>query len=237
MAYTVGASVEDSSGLAALTVFDAPNFTAVAGDTLIACLAYFSTNVVPTISDIVGTNDTWTEVEAGIWDAESASSLRIFYLNNASAGSCTVRASFGSAVDYPGIWVLAVSGLAAAPLDDATFAYQVSPGNATDAVTSGNLNTLAMQPAMIFGYGLCLKDDTPATGTGFTSIASGHFFGGVIEKGRIEHKRVTATTPTKATFTAVDTTFDWLSATVAFKEYVAPTPPPPPLGRRYYVMP
>lgn len=222
--YVVRSMVEHSLSSLDQTTIDAPNFTALAGDMFIAVVFYTNTTAVTiTLSDTVGSNDTWTQAESGIHEVSPTSKgLNVFYLTNAAAGSCTVRASMSAAVNDLSIMVVPVANLAASPFDDAEFAYQVTPSG-TDAITTANV-VLSAQPQMIFGVsvrtsGLNIQD----VGTGFTNIGTAITLEGIAPaRARLEHKRVTSTTGTAATFTG-DALRNYISATVAFKEYVTPS--------------
>ncbi len=203
MPYTVGTLVETASASTGQTTVDAPNITAVAGDALLAYVGYYqSTAVTITLSDTVGTNDTWTQMGTGYHQGAYADSYRVFILPSAAAGSCTVRATFsGDTADYPSILVVPITGLDASPFDQIVWASQGAPGTGTDAVTVSSA-TLAAQPAAVFGFCRTGNGNAPPNvGTGFTNIGTFWIGGGAV-RGRLEHKRVTSTSATAATFTA-----------------------------------
>lgn len=208
MAYAVG-TVRIGEGDVDDTFADAANFTAVAGDCLIAISMAIVTGESVSLSDTVGGNDTWTRMETGFsgesWQIEA------HYLPVASAGSCTVRSQWTGLPSYAVIYVIPVSGLTTTPFLDVVFNAQAIPGTGADAVTTGNSGTLGGQPAMLLGLSRCGPYTTnPSTGTGYTSV----FVGNSI---RVEHKRVTTTTADAATFTAGDDTLH-LSVLVAMLE-------------------
>lgn len=219
MTYTVGTIHETSANSVAQSSIDAPNFTATAGDTLIAILQWGTpSTATATLNDSVGTNDTWTECGSGVIDGTAQLQMRAFRLDNAAAGSCTVHAVFGHTVDFPAIIIIPVSGLANPSFDKSAFAVQNSPGTGTDALTGGSTGTLAAQPAMILGLSSDFNNTTtPAAGTGFTSIGTGWTYGGTAGM-RVEHKRVTSTSSVSATFTAGTGTDPHASVTLAFDE-------------------
>lgn len=204
MPYTIGSPVENSIDGTGQSTVDAPNFTAVAGDLLIAAVVSFGAGGISfTLSDTVGANDSWTEVGSGLINGNDR--LKLFFLPNAAAGSCTVRCTFGSAVDYPAIYVVPVSGIVTSlPNDMSAFQAQATPTTGTDAVSSGATATLSSQPQLVFGFSLETANNTgPAVGTGNTNIGVGWTFGGGTNACRAQHRRVTATTAVAATFTAV----------------------------------
>jgi len=206
MAYTVGTLVETASPNTGQTIVESPNFTAVAGDVLIAIVSYFqSTALTIALSDTVGTNDSWGEMGSGYHNGYT-DAYRAFYRYGVGAGSCTIRATFsGDTADYPAIVVFPVTGLENGsptdPFDQIVWASQASPGTATDAVTVSS-GSLATQPAAVFGFcRVGTSNDPPAIGTGFTNIGT-FWIGAAAVRARLEHKRVTSTAATAATFTA-----------------------------------
>lgn len=209
---------------------DAPNFTAEAGDTLICVITYVDPFIVNvTLQDIVGSNDTWVECETGIYASDNYG-IRVFYLPSATAGSCTIRATSDNSTGMC-ISVIPVAKLLTTSVyEDSEFLLQTTPGTSADAIGTNNFGTLTTQPQMILGITFVAvgngfrAGETPDIGSGFTSIGVGMNSEGsnVINHMRIEHKRVTATTATKASFTCPTAggTYDYISATVAFREFV-----------------
>ncbi len=219
MPYAVGTTYEFSRNATAVTTVDAPNFTAVAGETLIATVSSTgSGGPTRTLSDTVGTNDTWTLLRAA---SDSTTHLAIYMLQDCAAGSCTVRCTWSGNIDYPGISVTRVTGLDASAFNDAgVHQVQTAPGTGTDALTSTNTGTLSSQPRMVFGVSYSYTATaTPSTGTGFTNIGAIWNFDGAFGLcTRLEHKRVTATTAVAATFTTTQGSDSHLTMVVTLKE-------------------
>lgn len=205
MAYTVGTAVEAANGGTTQTIVDSPNFTAVTGDCLLAIVRYYqSTTTAFTLSDTVGTNDTWSELGSGYHPGSYASAFHAYTCTSVTGGSCTVRAdSGGNTTDYPAIVVVAFTGLNSNPLDQIIWNSQTAPGSGTDAVTSGNSATLATQPSAVIGFCHQTNDTSvAAVGTGFTNIIGTGWVSGGNQHLRVEHQRVTSTSALAATFTA-----------------------------------
>jgi len=226
VAYVVGTTYEFSRNATAVTTVDAPNFTAVAGETLIATVSSTGSGT-PTraLSDTVGTNDTWTLLRA---TATGTTHIAFYMLQNCAAGSCTIRCTWSSGTqDYPGIAITRVTGLHASAFDDAgVHQVQTSPGTGTDAITSGNTGTLSSQPRMVLGVSYSYTGTaTPSTGTGYTNIgAIWNFEGAFGLCARLEHKRVTATTAVATTFTTTQGSDTHLTMAVTLKESVGGGP-------------
>lgn len=195
MPYAIENFVTQAAGGGSPSTWDSANFTAVAGETLIAFLNWKNDVSVTSLTDIVGTNDSWTLVGSGVVNG-TADRWRAYYLENVAAGSCTLRVTWSGGVGSPKFNIVAVSGLAASPLDTFAENIQVSPGTGTDAITSGLTPTLAAQPAMLLGGSWNYTAlDPPAVGTDFINIGTD------TARNRFEHKRLTATDAVAATFT------------------------------------
>lgn len=140
--------------------------------------------------------------------------VTIFYLPNCPSGITTLTATYNGGT--PGTCILRVleySGIATStPLIIAGVpAVQSSPGTATDAISTGNVN-VSSQPALFFGWSLDSSQNGFASGTGYNSRASTTF-------GVWEDKRVTATGNNAATFTSVSHGTDqFISTALAFAE-------------------
>ncbi len=207
MPYAVSLTVQNSVNAATQYSVSSPNFTAIAGETMIAVVSTYGTDAPYTLADTVGSNNSWAEIGTGIYESVGATgSLRAYILNNASAGSCTIKATVDSSfADYPGIVVMSLSGLIASPLDKHAFSSQTNPGTGTDALT---ISTAALtgQPAAIIGvdFNPTSGSAAPLSGTGFTNLGllwdyEGTYAAGT---GRAQHKRVTSTSAQTSTMTA-----------------------------------
>jgi hypothetical protein len=67
-----------TAGGSGVTEVDSPNFTAIAGDTLIAVCYVLYDDLVPALSDLVGSNDTWTQIESGFTTIRISGSMPSF---------------------------------------------------------------------------------------------------------------------------------------------------------------
>lgn len=225
MPYSIVGSVHEfSRNAVGVTTVDAPAFTPTAGNHLLAIISYSHGTAAQsaTLSDTTGSNDTWNELETGAY--ASLNGMRAFLLDNAAAASTTVRATFGANVDYPTIVVVEISGLHASAFLDAAFGLSAAPGQGADAITSGNLGTLSAQPAALIGvtYDIGGGNATPTPGTSHTDIGAVWTYEGALSSaaGRVEHRRLTATTATAATFTAAAAAggFTYLACSIALRE-------------------
>lgn len=173
-----------------------------AGSLLIACFTYSpgATDQTFTVSDTVGTNDTWSEVPGNLFGSGDNFGMRMFYLPNAASGATTVRCTIvggGESFQWGTLSIFEYSGIATTtPLVGQASQLQLSPGTGTDAVSSGNTGTLTAQPAMVFGIGLGWDVANSAIGSTYTDR-------GVVGSStmRAGDKRVTDTTAVSATFT------------------------------------
>jgi len=186
-----------------------------AGGLLIAVIKFdfFATETI-TMSDVTGTNDTWTQ--CGGYISGSGKKLAMFRLENCASGTLNARATFvGGDVSQAAISVYEFSGLQTAGFDKTTGQYQFDPGTSADAVTSGATAALAGQPALVFGftYKFAGTGIVPSSGTAYTSLNSVW-----TDAGRGEHKRVTATTAVAGTFTAGATSQEHLTFVATFLE-------------------
>ena len=209
------------------------SITILQGDLIIAYVKYESgSSKTVTLDDTLGTNDTWTEIESGHHDGTLSAGVRCFYLPNAAVGVSTIRATFSAGVDRPAIFVMSISNMALAPFDDVVYQSQIDPGTGANAVTSSNLGVLTTQPQMILGishqFAVSLRS-APRSGTGFTDLGSYFDYEGTeLSLAKVEHKRVTSTAATAATFTATNADHDFISVAMAFKEFVTLEAPLPP---------
>lgn len=209
MTYSILNFVESDGPWTNATTHAAPNFTVTAGSALVAFVwSSDGGGITKTMSDIVGSNDSWSQI--GTEQSSGSNRFNAFLLLNAPGGSCTAECAFSSAVDYPAVAVVELSGIAtSSALVGNAANSQAAPGTGTDGVTSGNTGTLTSQPAAV----LAMTQDTntgatPAAGTGYTSQDSYRAwdYGGATLGARFEHKRVTATTAVAGTFTAGEDT-------------------------------
>lgn len=201
--YVFEGQVENSDNATGTSSVVAPAISVNTGDLLIMVVA-FDNAANPTGTPSSSPANTWTQLATGIHDG-SQYGMRAWYSYNSASGSTTCTWTGSS--NYPAIAVYRFSGIRSAsdPLTGTpTFGNQASPGTGTDGVTSGN-TTPGGQPALVFGFGFDVLGTTPAptAGTGYISTTAVWDYDGAISvSARAEHKRVTSTSATAATFTA-----------------------------------
>jgi len=231
MTFAVGTHEWNTTSGSGLTTWDSVNFTAVAGDTLIAIVTYQgATAVLSSLQDTVGGNDTWTEI-TGAANSDATTKVRAWYLEGAAAGSCTIRATWTtSTVNFPSMLIVPVSGLATGGPIDAISSLQTTPTTATDAVTSGTLVFGAdSAPAAVFGF-------SRNEGSGAQPNAGTNFTGLDVASVRVdfEHKRVTTEDNTAATFTNTGASADdHITIGILWGEAETTVQ----MGRRIYILP
>ena len=204
--YAFVSQVENSDNATGVGSIVAPAITVSAGNLLVAIVGYDWTNASPRTGTLSSSpTNTWTEMASGTFNGQYG--IRAYYSWNSASGSTTCTWTPNTNVNYPSIAVFQFSGIRSAsdPLTGTpVFGSQASPGTGTDGVTSGN-TTPGGQPALVFGFGFDVLGTTPApvAGTGYTSLTAVWDYDGVISvSARGEHKRVTSTSATAATFTA-----------------------------------
>lgn len=146
-------------------------------------------------------------LDAKLSDTTNGVGDALWRIENSSAGTIVITATFTPATDFRIIRVLEIGGVKpSAALDGHNANQQSAPGTGTDAIVSGNAIN-ANQPALILG--VCSDNDdinltAPAVGTGFASEATGGtFLGAFTAYVRYESKRITTSGgAVAATFTA-----------------------------------
>ena len=222
MAYSVGTLQSTVSSSSSVSTLDSPNFTAVAGDCLIAFVQWEVIAAVLSLSDIVGSNDGWIHVAAcdftsGVRESEC------WILPNCAAGSCTIRATFSvNPANFPTIVIIPVSGIAADPDEVGITNNQSVPGTATDAVTSGSITPTYTGGAAAGVFGIVRNNSSanfPAAGTGMTDL------GTIGTRVRVQHHRVTSGA-TASTFTNTGASGDdhFTTAVTLNEDASVPTP-------------
>jgi hypothetical protein len=216
MAYAVGQEKSIYDANTALTSVATGNTSGniTAGSMLFAFVSWsYDADVTAAMSDATGSEDSWTQLGA-ITPSFTGSNKRnaAFYRLNATGGSllnatCTFT---GGVVHFPKLHVVEFTGINA--LLTHAWAQRSTPGTGTDAIASATTGTLSEQPALIVGA-LGYNTDTIAAGTGNTLI-------GASAPKLIEHKRVTVTTATTATFTDATngSVEEWAVIVAAFSE-------------------
>lgn len=149
--------------------------------------------------------NTYTLVNSVIAESSSTSSMALFICRDCNtAGTCSPVITIDSTAIDRNMQIMAITGLSnSAALSSAVSNPVMTAG--TDAVVSGNV-TPAAQPAIVLGFLWDGYNIAPAAGTGFTlapqqeaGLNPGGYAGGY--QAITEHKRVTSTAATNATFT------------------------------------
>ncbi len=190
----------------------AVTITPAAGSTLVVWVTGGDSNTSITVADSRNAgNYTAGPVNDDTGDSQA---LQRFYKQNVAAGSTTITATWGAAVQFRAIAVAEVTGSNQGAADGSSGNIQGAPGTGTDALTTSNM-TNATQPALIVA--LCMdvaSTSIPAAGTGFTSNGSD-----ATAAWRIESKRITTTGSTQAaTFTATTGADTHITAGFIFDE-------------------
>jgi hypothetical protein len=200
--YAFVSQVENSDNATGTSSVVSPAISVTAGNLLIA-VVFFDAAANPTGTLSSSPSNTWTQLASGVHDG-SQYGMRAYYSYNSASGSTVVTWTGSSS--YPAIYVAQFSGIRSAsqPLTGTpVFANQATPGTGANGVTSGN-TTPAGQPALVFGFALDVPSSGgPASGTGYTGLTAVWDWDGAAPiSAKPEHKRVTATDATAATFTA-----------------------------------
>jgi len=126
-----------------------------------------------------------------------------FVAPNSAGGNVTTTVGFGgSSVDFRGLALVEVSGVATSAVVGASAGqYQSAPGTATDAITSG-----LMTPSAAAGILIGLALDTsgaavPTSGSGLSLVGNAWSFGGGSAQSVIVAKTLASASPVAATFT------------------------------------
>jgi len=201
MAYAITEFLIGTGSGSGVTTWDAPAFTSVAGQTLVAYVRWESgpTNIA-SLTDIGEggpNNSPWT---LRVTQDLSVRRWRVYTLNQTGAGASQIRATWSSNVNFPLVAIVAISGLTVAPFDTSSVNAQGIPTTAVDAVTSNATPALAAQPACLLGFSwnYVTANNVPNSGTGFNNIGTD------TARFRAEDRRLTATDGMPATFTALN---------------------------------
>jgi hypothetical protein len=126
---------------------------------------------------------------------------QVFYLDNVSAGSHVITATFSATVGFRRIRAIEISGLnTAGSLDQATGQGQLAPGTGTDAVSSGATSTTTN--AADFVLGLTQNSGEISPGSGTVTAGTGFTLSGAASvMMTVESMSVAATGAQTATFT------------------------------------
>ena len=201
MAYSVGTPASGEGTASASTIATSTTVTVAAGDTIVVIGTVAQADLTASLACSDGTN-TYTLRQA-VYDATTTANFCIFVAENVAAGTYTVTLSWGGSTRTSrAVYAIPLSGLKAASYQIGGIAVQASPGTGTDGVTTGNM-TPTEQPACVIG---AITNggsvNTPAAGTGFTSIGTAWQFGTGTDLFRAEHKRITSTSAVALTGTA-----------------------------------
>lgn len=175
---------------------------------------------VSSIGNAAGAGNTsWTEITDVALVAGGSGAWRAYLLPQATAVSTQPVVTFTGAMQYPAIYVAEISGLTASPYLTGEAQFQASLGAGTDNILSGPTGTLAAQPALVFGFAYqTFGLDTPAAGTGYTSLTGVWDFEGIqAVSARPMWKRVTSTAAVEATASASNTS-DYKTMVVVLEE-------------------
>ncbi|MDB6107838.1 MAG: hypothetical protein JWO52_7837 [Gammaproteobacteria bacterium] len=188
-----------------------------AGSSLYAVFAYSDEHGSGiTCADSV--NGAWTAVGTPLHDTTNAYWYGAFKFDNTGAGTPTVTLTYaGNQPNKTGIWIAEVSGTSG--YDTQAAQLVVSPGTATDAISSGAA-TPSSQPGLIIGAAICpAATTTQAAGTGFADNGAFWNFGSG-DVARMESLRYTSLSALAATFTAAvaNGTFTYGAIAALFKE-------------------
>jgi hypothetical protein len=197
------ASITDPGNFAVATTITV-TLTFAAGSA-ICVIATCDNTGTPTADCTDNNGGTYTQ-RALAFDSTNAQRIFLFSADNHASGSTTITVTFRiagvpSAIGVRGIGVFEIGGASKVAYDTSAGQSQLTPGTATDAVTTGNM-TPAMQPCMLVAASInCSGSTPPAVGTAFTNQGVGWSFGTANNLGRLESKRLTSTTVTAGTFT------------------------------------
>lgn len=201
MAYTVGTPQSGEGTGSASTIATSAAVSVSSGDTIVVIGTVTQVDLTASLACSDGTN-TYT-LRHATYDSGSTANYCIFVAENVSAGSFTPTMSWGGSTrTNRGIYAIPVSGLKAASYQTGAIAVQASPGTGTDGVTTGNMTPTEQPACVIGGVTNGGSVNTPAAGTGFTSIGTSWQFGSGTDLFRAEHQRITSTSALALTMTA-----------------------------------
>lgn len=144
-----------------------------------------------------------------------------YYVANISGGANTVTATLTAAHTFALMTVQEYSGAAtSSPLDQATFAFQATPGTGANAITTGNVTTTT-DGQLIFGAAGSTEANTAtvSAGTNYTIRQN------PLSDNPSEDRIQTTAAATAVTFTTTDTTASYHSLVATFKAAAAAATP------------
>ena len=201
MAYTVGTPQVNEGASSATTIATSAAVSASAGDTIVVIGSVAQVDLTASLACSDGTN-TYSRKFAS-YDATTTGNWVIFVAENVASGTFTPTISWdGSSRINRGIYAVPVSGVKAASYQTGAINVQASPGTGTDGVTTGNMTPTEQPACVIGGVANGGSVNTPAAGTGFTSIGTAWQFGYGTDLFRAEHQRITSTSALPLTMTA-----------------------------------
>ncbi len=201
MPYSIGTPQSGEGTGSSATIATSAAVSVSAGDTIVVMGTVAQADLTASLACSDGTN-TYT-LRHATYDSTTTANYCIFVAENVSAGSYTPSMSWGGSTrTNRAIYAVPVSGLKAASYQTGAINVQASPGTGTDGITTGNM-TPTEQPAIVIG-GVTNGGsiNTPAAGTGFTSIGTAWQFGTGTDLFRAEHLRITSTSALALTMTA-----------------------------------
>lgn len=164
MPFVTGQEANNSSGSATSTTIAATLAGVTAGNLLWLSVGCFNSSTSITISDSTG--NSWSAGPT-ISNGTDPWQHRLFYCANASAGSHTVTATFGTAVAYRCIYIQERSGLAtSSPLEGAGTSNRQASGSGTSR-NAGTYSNTASVELVAFGYDWNWVS-SPTAGAGYT---------------------------------------------------------------------
>ena len=201
MAYTVGTPQVNEGTGSATTIATSAAVSASAGDTIVVIATVAQVDLTASLACSDGTNT--YSLKFATYDATTTANYCIFVAENVSSGSFTPSVSWGGSTRINrAIFAVPVSGLKAASYQTGAINVQASPGTGTDGVTTGNMTPTEQPACVIGGVANGGSVNTPAAGTGFTSIGTAWQFGYGTDLFRAEHQRITSTSALPLTMTA-----------------------------------
>lgn len=199
-----------------VTTFNSPNLTSVTSGNKLYYFVQYQRGTQRTVTASRG-SDTFTQAMS-YWDATGQWGMAWGVCESPSTGTTPVTITFDAAADNTAVYVVEASGLGSFVTGERNGAVQNAPGTGTDGTTTGNI-TPSTQPAMLLG--ICCNvsaSNTPAAGTGFTSLTGVWNYGGGTPFARPEHIRLTSTSAVAATWTASNGTNRYMTAAIVVPE-------------------
>lgn len=201
MPYSIGTPQQGNDASSAATIATSAGVTVSAGDTIVVIGTVAQVDLTASLNCTDGTN-TYTLRQA-VYDATTTANLCILVAENVAAGTFTPTLGWGGSTrPNRGIYAIPVSGLKAASYQIGAIAVQASPGTGSDGITTGNMTPTEQPACVIGGVANGGSVNTPAAGTGFTSIGTAWQFGYGTDLFRAEHQRITSTSALPLTMTA-----------------------------------